>query len=86
MSQRAEQPRRRFRGVSECQARGLSVFEKKEDCARAAKLPSLRGRSICGVELDQGAGRILQTGQGSHHTWWPFADFRIVDSCVENMS
>lgn len=78
-SQRAEKPERVFPCVTECQARGLSTFADRRDLeARALKLPYLRGRLICRVSLQAGAGRIQQTGQPSHHTWWPLATFDIL--------
>jgi hypothetical protein len=84
-SQRAEKPDQTFPGVTECQARGLSVFADRRDSERALKLPTLRGRSICRLGLESGAGRIQQTGRFSHHTWWPLAAFDILAHCkVEN--
>lgn len=80
-SQREEKPGRVFPGVSECQARGLSVFTDRHDAEKALKLPSLRSRQICRITLGQGAGRIQQTGKPSHHTWWPLADFEILSYC-----
>ena len=77
-SQRAEKPTREFHGVSECHARGLSVFSGREDSQRALKLPALRGRLICRVQLESGAGSMQQTGRPSHHTWWPLAEFDIL--------
>jgi len=80
-SQREEKPGRTFSGISECQARGLSVFTERRDAEKALKLPSLRGMQICGIALGHGAGRILQTGKPSHHTWWPLAEFEILSYC-----
>lgn len=76
-SQRAEKPAAVFQ-LSECQARGLSVFAERRDSERALKLPTLRGRLICRLRLEAGAGRIQQTGRPSHHTWWPLAAFDIL--------
>lgn len=85
-SQRAENPGQLFNGVTECQACGLSVFADVRDAERATKLPRLRGRSICRLTLDSGAGRIQQTGRPSHHTWWPLAAFDILEHCeAENI-
>ena len=81
-SQRAQNPGRDFGKISECQARGLSVFAERGDSQKALKLPRLRGRLICRVVLEKGAGSIQQTGQRSHHTWWPLADFDILAYCV----
>ena len=81
-SQRAEKPFRRFQGVDECQARGLSVHADSRDSERVKKLPALRGRRICRVRLGAGAGSIRQTGRPSHHTWWPLAAFDIIANCV----
>ena len=80
-SQRAEHPDRDFGGITECQARGLSVFAERDDSQWALKLPNLRGRLICRVDLDTGAGRIQKTSRRSHHTWWPLADFDILANC-----
>ena len=80
-SQRAEKPDVVF-SVTECQARGLSVFADRGDSERARKLPKLRGRLICRVQLETGAGRLQQTGKPSHHTWWPLAEFDILAHCA----
>jgi len=79
-SQRAERPRANF-GVTECQARGLSVFAVLEDARSLCKLPRMRNRLVCRVQLNFGAGSIQQTGKKSHYTWWPFADFDILANC-----
>jgi hypothetical protein len=60
LSQRQEKPGQIFRGVTECEACGLSVFADRRDAeARALKLPSLKNRKICRITLAVGAGRIL---------------------------
>lgn len=82
LSQRQEKPDRVFSGVTECQARGLSVFADRRDAeGRALKLPHLKDRKICQVTLPAGAGQIQQTFQPSHHTWWPLAAFDILAHC-----
>jgi len=68
-SQRAQKPTAVFRNVTECQARGLSVFADRKDCEKLLKLQHLRSRLLCAVTLEPGAGRIQQTFQPSHHTW-----------------
>ena len=80
-SQRAEKPNRPFPGVSECQARGLSVHGELRDSERMVKLPVHKGKHVCRVRLEAGAGRIQKTGRDSHHTWWPYAGFDIVGNC-----
>lgn len=81
-SQRAEKPSRGFRHVTQCQARGLSVFTARKDAARALRLPSQRGRFLCRVQFEAGAGHIQQTNRPSHHTWWPLAEFDILARCA----
>lgn len=82
-SQRAEKPKATFRGVTECQARGLSVFEARQDAEAVLKLPNLKGRRLCLVKLQEGAGKIMQTGStASHHTWWPLASYDILANCT----
>ena len=80
-SQRAEKPNREFPGVTECQARGLSVYTEKKDCEKLLKLSHMRNRKVCRLHLEVGAGRIQQTSQPSHHTWWPLAAFDILAHC-----
>ena len=81
-SQRWEKPSSRFHGVTECQARGLSVFAVRRDAEHALKLPSLRGRLVCCVQLEAGADHIQQTGRPSHHIWWPLAEFDVLTRCA----
>ena len=80
-SQRAERPDRVFRPVTECQARGVSVFASLNIAEDLATRGSLHGRAVCQVILAPGAGRILPTGGRSHHTWWPLADYDILANC-----
>ena len=79
-SQRAERPAMVFK-ISECLIRGLSVYAQRADCEKTRKLPRFRDSFVCRVRLVMGAGRIQQTFQPSHHTWWPFADFDILEYC-----
>ncbi len=79
-SQRAEKPNQKF-NVSECQARGLSVFLNPNEAAKCSKYRNLRDTLVCRVILNDGAGRIQQTGRRYHCTWWPLADFDILANC-----
>ena len=80
-SQRAEKPTRNF-GVSECMARGVSVFKECAAAEKMSKARNLRGTMVCRVELNRGAGRVQRTGSRSHYTWWPLAEFDILSNCV----
>ena len=77
-SQRAERPDRIFRDVTECQARGLSVFASRNVAEQLSTRGSLQRTAVCQVTLAPGAGRIQPTGRRSHHTWWPLADYDIL--------
>lgn len=80
-SQRAENPESNF-NVDECIARGLSVFSERDTLERQLRKPRHRGKAICQVTLDSGAGFIKQTGQNRrHYTWWPWAGFEIPAHC-----
>ena len=81
-SQRAERPDTVFPEVTECQARGLSVFARRTDAEKRLRLQKMRGRKICRLRLSAGAGHIQQTGRKSHYTWWPFADYDILAQCT----
>ena len=81
-SQRAENPERVFPEVTECQTRGLSVWVDLTDATDLLRLRNMRGRLVCQVQLDLGAGHLMQTGRYlSHRTWWPLADFDILTEC-----
>ena len=81
-SQREENPGAEFRGVDECQARGVSVFITIEDADKRRERPRLSETLICEVVLDKGAGRIHQKKPNSPHcTWWPLADYDIIENC-----
>lgn len=80
MSQRTQKPLNQF-SVSECQARGLSVFSEVMEAEKQLRRPSHKGKLVCQVTLDRGAGHILKTGRKSHFTWWPLADFDILNHC-----
>lgn len=80
-SQRAERPDATFCNVTECQVRGLSLFAEKVEATRLLRSRRFSGRKICRVRLNPGAGYIEKTGKGSHHTWWPFADYDILAHC-----
>jgi hypothetical protein len=80
-SKMAAQPELVFRGEFECIARGLSVHTERADSEKMRKLPRFKNTLICRVRLINGAGRIKQTFQPSHHTWWPLAAFDILSHC-----
>ena len=82
-SQRAEKPDGIFH-VCECLARGISVSTDLSSLKdQALKLPNLRGRLVCRVTLDAGAGWIQQTGRNPwHHTWWPLSSFDVLSHCA----
>ena len=80
-SQRAINPRGRW-SVSECQARGVSVFMNLDSANEVRQeVENLHGTLICEVVLDEGAGRIRSAGSRSHCTWWPLADYDILAKC-----
>ena len=80
-SQQVERPDRTFEGVDECRVRGLSVYARLQDAEKRLKMPKMRGRKVCRVRLNAGAGFIQQTGRDSHHTWWPYAAYDILSRC-----
>jgi len=82
-SQRAARPDATF-DVPECLARGLSVDTERSGIEKTAKLPRFKRRQICAIRVGPGAGRLKQTFQPTHHTWWPLADFDILSHCSAN--
>lgn len=67
--------------VPECQPRGLSVYTKADDAEKQRKLPRFKNKVTCAVSLNDSSGKIKQTSSPSHHTWWPSAQFRILENC-----
>lgn len=68
--------------VPECIACGLSVYADIESIKNLIKLPSLKKKKICRVNLSSGAGFIKATGKDPmHRTWWPFQSFDIISNC-----
>ena len=79
-SQRAEKPTAQF-NVSECRARGVSVFTNLSDAERQTRRRNLRNLIPCLVTLTAGAGCIKKTGGSSHYTWWPYDGYDILANC-----
>ena len=80
-SQKDLRPATQF-NVSECQARGLSVFTEQPDAQSLTRRRNLRDMAVCQLTLTQGAGHIMKTGRRSHHTWWPYASYDIMAACT----
>jgi hypothetical protein len=80
-SYQALAPIKKFR-VGECIARGLSVLVSQTAADNTRKLPRYKATHVCRVKLCAGAGKLMQTGDNAdHRTWWPFADFAILNHC-----
>ncbi len=81
-SQRQARPSASFSGVDECTVRGLSVYGSIGDAKEKLLLPKFRkGYFLCRLKLNRGAGRIKQTFNYSHHTWWPYKAYNIPAVC-----
>ncbi len=78
-SYRLQNPSRSY-PVGECIASGLSVYTERTDVEKALLLPKFKNRSVCAITLTPEAGKILQTGRPSHHTWWLYKDFNILEN------
>ena len=84
LSNRALYPNRQF-GVSECQARALSILDDLSVAfKRLQKLPLQRGKLVAHLSLPPEAGLILQTGRHNqhHYSWWLRADFDPIPICT----
>jgi hypothetical protein len=77
-SHRRRFPHKKFH-VSECVAQSLSIFDDFEADERLKRLlPAMRSKPIYQVDLTEGDGWVLQTGQDPHHfSWWRSTDFEI---------
>jgi len=81
ISKQGLKPNRKF--PDDCMARGVSVWATKAAAENMRASPRWKNRNslICRVRLSAGAGKIKQTITANHLTWWPYADFMIVDCC-----
>lgn len=66
-----DQPHRSFAPSEVCRACGVSVFTNIEDakCMRSRFSP-LRNKKLAIGTITQEDGVVLETGTGSHITWW----------------
>ena len=62
-SELAERLDRIFRNITECQTRGRSVRTDLDSAMELMGFRTMRGGMLCQVQLDHGAGRIMQTGE-----------------------
>ena len=62
-SELAERLDRIFRNITECQTRGRSVRTDLNSAMELMGFRTMRGGMLCQVQLDHGAGRIMQTGE-----------------------
>jgi hypothetical protein len=78
------------KGITECQACGISVFTSEEGVCKARnKVPALRNKQAALGNLTPGLGVILNTPSRKtghdHHTWWiptdrePWSVFQVVN-------
>jgi hypothetical protein len=80
-SQRVLNPQKTFR-VDECICCGLSVWMDIAEATNTKKLPRFKNQLICKIKLQNGAGKIKQTGQRiAHRTWWPYSGYDILCRC-----
>ena len=80
-SPRSRRPTGNLGKMSECHARGLSVWTDAESCENARRLTALRSVPVCRIRLSEGAGYIQETFQLNHRTWWPLRTFDILGNC-----
>jgi hypothetical protein len=68
-------PSCKFRDVSECIARSLSIWEDVEKCLNLLKLPRHKDKKVLTLKLEATDGLILQTFKKSHYSWWRTKSF-----------
>lgn len=85
-SQRALKPNAQFKGVDECVARSLSVFNEFNKCLNMAKLPMYKNKwkAVLEIELNQNDGLALKTFKDpNHYSWWRSSNFDISNSIIK---
>ena len=62
-----------------CPPAAADEIVERRDVFRLVRTdPPTENDFVCRLRLDTGAGELLQTGQRSHHTWWPFASYDLL--------
>ena len=76
-SQRAICPNCNFKGISECIAHSLSVWDNEDYCINLLKLPRHKGKSTMKLVLKSSDGLVLQTFKPNHYSWWKTQSFDL---------
>ena len=75
LSQRALSPTSNFKGVSDCVALSLSVWDDINKCLNLTKLPRHKGKSVLLLKLKREDGLVLKTFKPNHFSWWRTKSF-----------
>lgn len=84
-SQRALNLNKKFKNISECIARSLSVYNDVSKCFNLMKLPIYKGRwnTVLEIELLNDEGLIMKTFKDpNHYSWWRTKNFNIDKAVV----
>lgn len=74
-----------FSKVSECVARSVSLFKKREDAYQKCKLPKFKNSKVIGIKLKKTDGLVQKTFGASHYSWWRSRSFSCSNvEIVEN--
>ncbi|NEV94471.1 hypothetical protein G3567_09990 [Psychroflexus sp. YR1-1] len=87
-SQRALKPKAKFKGVDECIARSISVFDEINKCLNMAKLPLYKNKwkAVLEIELNESDGLALKTFKDPcHYSWWRSTTFDINNSILKTI-
>lgn len=86
-SQRALKPNKVFKGLSECLARSLSVYNNVAKCLNMTKLPvyKKRWKAVLEITLEKEDGLILKTfTDPNHYSWWRTTNFSLDKAIIFN--
>lgn len=87
-SQRALKPHPHvFKGVDECIARSVSVFNEMQKCVDMIKLPLYKGKfkTVLELKLTGNDGQIMKTfTDPNHYSWWRSSSFDISNAIIKN--
>ena len=87
-SQRALKPNSKFKGVDECVARSISVFNEINKCLNMAKLPLYKNKwkAVLEIELNEDDGLALKTFKDpNHYSWWRSSNFDTNKSIIKTI-
>ena len=81
-SQKKENPKRKFAGISECILFSVSIWNDKNKCLALKKFPSQKNKKLGKFILNKEDGVLKNTFKPNHFSWWRNEKFNFASTIV----